>query len=158
MHLVLDDPEELICIVIREYYTNYPWFLWKNICVLVFELPFPALRKCNIACIFLAWDWRTNSSYFCSFYRDYRGSRPSLFDGIEEGINRAASSSYSNLEISEHDNDTAMDGLQDKVNILKRVCLYIWIKVSYDFSFMFIIFLTRSNGLISLYTDYNRYT
>lgn len=52
--------------------------------------------------------------------RDYHGGRSSLFDGLEEGINRA-SSSYSTLEISEHDNDRDMDGLQDKVHVLKRL-------------------------------------
>ncbi|KNA14273.1 hypothetical protein SOVF_108900 [Spinacia oleracea] len=52
--------------------------------------------------------------------RDYRGSRTSAFDGIEEGGIRA-SSSYSSHEIDEHDNDTALDGLQDRVNLLKRL-------------------------------------
>eukprot|EP00250_Pteridium_aquilinum_P031686 c44069_g1_i1 orf=308-679(-) len=52
--------------------------------------------------------------------RDYRGGRSALFDGLEEGVNRA-SASYSTLEISEHDNDRDMDGLQDKVIFLKRL-------------------------------------
>ncbi|GAB4830502.1 Bet1-like SNARE 1-1 [Ancistrocladus abbreviatus] len=52
--------------------------------------------------------------------RDYRGGRAALFDGIEEGGIRA-SSSYSSHEIDEHDNDGAIDGLQDRVNILKRL-------------------------------------
>ncbi|XAR47985.1 hypothetical protein NMG60_11030647 [Bertholletia excelsa] len=52
--------------------------------------------------------------------RDYRGSRAALFDGIEEGGIRA-SSSYSSHEIDEHENDRAMDGLQDRVNMLKRL-------------------------------------
>ncbi|MQL98626.1 hypothetical protein Taro_031328 [Colocasia esculenta] len=51
--------------------------------------------------------------------RDYRSNRVALFDGIEEGGIRA-SSSYSSHEIDEHDNDRALDGLQDRVNILKR--------------------------------------
>ncbi|KAK1313449.1 Bet1-like SNARE 1-1 [Acorus calamus] len=50
---------------------------------------------------------------------DYRGNRAALFDGIEEGGIRAASS-YSSHEIDEHDNDNALDGLQDRVSILKR--------------------------------------
>ncbi|XP_074584957.1 bet1-like SNARE 1-1 [Curcuma longa] len=51
--------------------------------------------------------------------RDYRGTRSALFDGIEEGGFRA--SQYSTHEISEHDNDLAVEGLQDRVNILKRL-------------------------------------
>lgn len=53
-------------------------------------------------------------------HREYRSTRTSLFDGIEEGGIRA-SSSYSSHEIDEHDNDRALDGLQDRVNILKRL-------------------------------------
>ncbi|RVX19337.1 Bet1-like SNARE 1-1 [Vitis vinifera] len=53
-------------------------------------------------------------------YRDYRGNRIALFDGIEEGGIRA-SSSYSSHEIDEHDNERAVDGLQDRVNLLKRL-------------------------------------
>ncbi|CBI37085.3 hypothetical protein AAG906_015146 [Vitis piasezkii] len=52
--------------------------------------------------------------------RDYRGNRIALFDGIEEGGIRA-SSSYSSHEIDEHDNERAVDGLQDRVNLLKRL-------------------------------------
>ncbi|GAB4841693.1 Bet1-like SNARE 1-1 [Ancistrocladus abbreviatus] len=52
--------------------------------------------------------------------RDYRGGRAALFDGIEEGGVRA-SSSHSSHEIDEHHNDEAIDGLQDRVNILKRL-------------------------------------
>lgn len=48
-----------------------------------------------------------------------RDSRVALFDGIEEGGIRA-SSSYSH-EIDEHENERAMEGLQDRVNLLKRV-------------------------------------
>lgn len=51
--------------------------------------------------------------------RDYRNHRTALFDGIEEGGIRA--SPYGSHEIDEHDNERAMDGLQDRVNILKRV-------------------------------------
>eukprot|EP00250_Pteridium_aquilinum_P005176 c15312_g1_i1 orf=146-517(+) len=52
--------------------------------------------------------------------RDIRGTRASLFDNLEDGIARA-SSSYSSLEISEQDNEIAMDGLQDRVGILKMI-------------------------------------
>lgn len=55
--------------------------------------------------------------------REHRGNRTALFDGIEEGGLRA-SSSYSNHEIDEHDNDRAMDGLQDRVILLKRVSAF----------------------------------
>ncbi|XWS31457.1 hypothetical protein CRYUN_Cryun23aG0077900 [Craigia yunnanensis] len=51
--------------------------------------------------------------------RDMRNNRVALFDGIEEGGIRA-SSSYSH-EIDEHDNEGAMEGLQDRVNLLKRL-------------------------------------
>eukprot|EP00268_Persea_americana_P021672 TRINITY_DN2158_c0_g2_i1.p1 TRINITY_DN2158_c0_g2~~TRINITY_DN2158_c0_g2_i1.p1 ORF type:complete len:120 (+),score=26.07 TRINITY_DN2158_c0_g2_i1:178-537(+) len=51
---------------------------------------------------------------------DYRSNRSALFDGIEEGGIRAPSS-YSTHEIDEHDNDRAIDGLEDRVNILKRL-------------------------------------
>ncbi|XP_059625988.1 bet1-like SNARE 1-1 isoform X2 [Cornus florida] len=51
--------------------------------------------------------------------RDYRNSRVALFDGIEEGGIRA-STSYSSHEIDEQSNDRAVDGLQDRVNLLKR--------------------------------------
>ncbi|KAH7577647.1 hypothetical protein JRO89_XS01G0280300 [Xanthoceras sorbifolium] len=50
---------------------------------------------------------------------DYRNNKVSLFDGIEEGGIRA-SSSYSH-EIDEHDNERAVEGLQDRVNLLKRI-------------------------------------
>ncbi|KAL9239730.1 hypothetical protein vseg_014024 [Gypsophila vaccaria] len=52
--------------------------------------------------------------------REYSATRASLFDGIEEGGIRA-SSSYSTHEIDEHDNDNALEGLQDRVNLLKRI-------------------------------------
>ncbi|XP_018676987.2 bet1-like SNARE 1-1 isoform X1 [Musa acuminata AAA Group] len=51
--------------------------------------------------------------------RDYHSNRTALFDSIEEGGVRA--SAYSSHEIDEHDNDLAMEGLQDRVNILKRL-------------------------------------
>lgn len=51
--------------------------------------------------------------------RDYRNNKVALFDGIEEGGIRA-SSSYSH-EIDEQDNERAVEGLQDRVNLLKRV-------------------------------------
>lgn len=54
-------------------------------------------------------------------FRD-RNARVALFDGIEEGGIRA-SSSYSSHEIDEQENDRAMDGLQDRVNMLKRVSM-----------------------------------
>ncbi|KAJ0970285.1 hypothetical protein J5N97_023162 [Dioscorea zingiberensis] len=57
--------------------------------------------------------WAMNSR------RDYRSHRAALFDGIEEGGIRA--SPYSSHEIDEHDNERAVDGLQDRVNILKRL-------------------------------------
>ncbi|XP_020275846.1 bet1-like SNARE 1-1 isoform X2 [Asparagus officinalis] len=46
-----------------------------------------------------------------------RSNRTALFDGIEEGGTRA----YSSHEIDEHENERAIDGLQDRVNILKRL-------------------------------------
>ncbi|KAJ0255489.1 Bet1-like SNARE 1-1 [Hirschfeldia incana] len=51
--------------------------------------------------------------------REPRGGRSALFDGIEEGGIRAASS-YSH-EINEHENDRALEGLQDRVILLKRL-------------------------------------
>ena len=47
----------------------------------------------------------------------YRSKRTSLFDGIEEGGIRATS--YSSHEIDEQENDRAIDGLQDRVSILR---------------------------------------
>ncbi|XP_074268303.1 bet1-like SNARE 1-1 isoform X1 [Silene latifolia] len=52
--------------------------------------------------------------------REYSATRASLFDGIEEGGIRA-SSSYSTHEIDEHDNDSAVEGLKDRVSLLKRL-------------------------------------
>ncbi|KAG6774573.1 hypothetical protein POTOM_021931 [Populus tomentosa] len=52
--------------------------------------------------------------------RDIRNNRAALFDGIEEGGIRA-SSSYSSHEIDEQDNERALEGLQDRVILLKRL-------------------------------------
>uniref|UniRef100_A0A2C9UCW7 t-SNARE coiled-coil homology domain-containing protein n=1 Tax=Manihot esculenta TaxID=3983 RepID=A0A2C9UCW7_MANES len=55
-----------------------------------------------------------------SYRRDIRNSRSAIFDdGLEEGGLRA-SSSYSH-SINEHDNDKAIDSLQDRVIFLKRL-------------------------------------
>ncbi|KAL5149208.1 Bet1-like SNARE 1-1 [Glycine soja] len=56
-------------------------------------------------------------------FADGRNNRVALFDGIEEGGIRASSlySSTSSHEIDEHDNEQALDGLQDRVNLLKRL-------------------------------------
>ncbi|KAH0912342.1 hypothetical protein HID58_035663, partial [Brassica napus] len=56
---------------------------------------------------------------FVLLFREPRGGRSSLFDGIEEGGIRAASS-YSH-EINEHENERALEGLQDRVILLKRL-------------------------------------
>ncbi|KAJ6939052.1 hypothetical protein NC651_005479 [Populus alba x Populus x berolinensis] len=54
-------------------------------------------------------------------HRDVRNNRaPALFDGIEEGGIRA-SSSYSSHEIDEQDNERALEGLEDRVSLLKRL-------------------------------------
>ncbi|GMN48946.1 hypothetical protein TIFTF001_018118 [Ficus carica] len=52
--------------------------------------------------------------------KELRSNRAALFDGIEEGGIRA-SSSYGSHEIDEHDNERAMEGLQDRVILLKRL-------------------------------------
>ncbi|KAL2934692.1 Bet1-like SNARE 1-1 [Bienertia sinuspersici] len=52
--------------------------------------------------------------------RDFKGPRTSGFDGIEEGGIRA-SSLYGSHEIDEHDNENALDGLQDRVTFLKKL-------------------------------------
>ncbi|ESQ56159.1 hypothetical protein EUTSA_v10026530mg [Eutrema salsugineum] len=57
-----------------------------------------------------------------NYRREHRASRTSLFDGLdglEEGRLRA-SSSYSH-DITERDNDEALENLQDRVSFLKRV-------------------------------------
>ncbi|KAL2456997.1 Bet1-like SNARE 1-2 [Abeliophyllum distichum] len=57
-----------------------------------------------------------------SYRRDHRASKAALidnFDNIEEGGLRA-SSSYSH-GISDHENEGAMDSLQDRVSFLKRL-------------------------------------
>ncbi|CAN7052296.1 unnamed protein product [Brassica rapa subsp. trilocularis] len=51
--------------------------------------------------------------------REPRGGRSALFDGIEEGGIRAAS--YASHEINEHENERALEGLQDRVFLLKRL-------------------------------------
>ncbi|KAJ6405732.1 hypothetical protein OIU84_013653 [Salix udensis] len=51
---------------------------------------------------------------------DIRNNRAALFDGIEEGGIRA-SSSYSSHEIDEQDNEIVLEGLQDRVSLLKRL-------------------------------------
>ncbi|KAJ4885059.1 Bet1-like SNARE 1-1 [Raphanus sativus] len=54
--------------------------------------------------------------------REPRGGRGALFDGIEEGgIRAASSSSYTSHEINEHENERALEGLQDRVILLKRL-------------------------------------
>ncbi|MED6192609.1 Bet1-like SNARE 1-1 [Stylosanthes scabra] len=53
--------------------------------------------------------------------RENRNNRVALFDGIEEGGIRAQSLYSSSHEIDEHDNEQAMDGLQDRVSLLKRL-------------------------------------
>ncbi|XP_011028772.1 PREDICTED: bet1-like SNARE 1-1 [Populus euphratica] len=52
--------------------------------------------------------------------RDVHNNRAALFDGIEEGGIRA-SSSYSSHEIDEQDNERALEGLEDRVSLLKRL-------------------------------------
>lgn len=57
-----------------------------------------------------------------SYRREHRASRASLFDGfdgLEEGGLRV-SSSYSH-ETNDHDNERAVDSLQDRVIFLKRL-------------------------------------
>ncbi|KAF7148679.1 hypothetical protein RHSIM_Rhsim03G0268300 [Rhododendron simsii] len=54
--------------------------------------------------------------------RDYCGNRTALFDGIEEGGIRAS------CEIDEHDNDSAMEGLHDRVIMLKRFFIFMEIE------------------------------
>ncbi|KAB2619844.1 bet1-like SNARE 1-1 [Pyrus ussuriensis x Pyrus communis] len=51
--------------------------------------------------------------------REHRSSKASLLDGLEEGGLRA-SSSYSH-DFNEHDNDKAVQSLQDRVVFLKRL-------------------------------------
>lgn len=55
-----------------------------------------------------------------------------LFDGIEEGGIRA-SASYSH-EIDEQENERAVDGLQDRVNLLKRVSFVFGVANSFNIS------------------------
>ncbi|XP_068327909.1 bet1-like SNARE 1-1 isoform X2 [Pyrus communis] len=51
--------------------------------------------------------------------REHRSSKASLLDGLEEGGLRA-SSSYSH-DFNEHENDKAVQSLQDRVVFLKRL-------------------------------------
>ncbi|XP_057959979.1 bet1-like SNARE 1-1 [Malania oleifera] len=53
-----------------------------------------------------------------SYRREHRGSRAALFDGVEEGGFNRPSHSH---DIDEHDNDRAMDSLQDRVIFLKSL-------------------------------------
>lgn len=81
--------------------------------------------------------------------RDYRGSRASAFDGIEEGGIRA-SSSYSSHEIDEHDNDRALDGLADRVNLLKKVSSSFPMNLFQNlFYYIYVSFLTNLSMNIS---------
>ncbi|PPD67799.1 hypothetical protein GOBAR_DD35322 [Gossypium barbadense] len=82
----------------------------------------------------------------CDRSRDMRNSRVALFDGIEEGGIRA-SSSYSH-EIDEHENERAMEGLQDRVNLLKRVTeliTYIYV--------LKLLFFTVNTNVMQTYSD-----
>ncbi|XP_057438575.1 bet1-like SNARE 1-1 [Lotus japonicus] len=53
--------------------------------------------------------------------RDIRNNKVALFDGIEEGGIRESALYPSSHEIDEHDNEQAMDGLHDRVNLMKRL-------------------------------------
>ncbi|KAF9613758.1 hypothetical protein IFM89_010488 [Coptis chinensis] len=48
--------------------------------------------------------------------REHRGNRSVLFDGIEEGGIRATVYSH---DVNDHDNEKALDGLHDRVNLLR---------------------------------------
>lgn len=80
----------------------FPCFIWRK---------YMLFMVCLLIILKIQWNL-----FIC---RDYRGNKVALFDGIEEGGIRA-SASYSH-EIDEHDNERAVDGLQDRVNLLKRV-------------------------------------
>ncbi|EFJ28156.1 hypothetical protein SELMODRAFT_170735 [Selaginella moellendorffii] len=54
-----------------------------------------------------------------SQWRDYRGNRSSLFDNLEAGRN--VSSSYASGEIDEQENERDLDGLHDRVRMLKTL-------------------------------------
>ncbi|KAK7378445.1 hypothetical protein VNO80_03887 [Phaseolus coccineus] len=73
----------------------------------------------NLFCFCLSCDHLVACGCYC--FRDNRNNRVSLFDGIEEGGIRAQSVYSSSHEIDEHDNEQALDGLQDRVNLLKRL-------------------------------------
>ncbi|OVA12855.1 Target SNARE coiled-coil domain [Macleaya cordata] len=71
--------------------------------------------------VYMFWDLLYGSIHvqlYNYLIREYRNNRAALFDGIEEGGIRASHSSH---EIDEQDNDRAMDGLQDRVLLLKRL-------------------------------------
>lgn len=67
---------------------------------------------------------------------DFR-SRVALLDGLEEGGVRTYSSSH---EIDEHSNDQDMEGLQDRVSFLKRVCFRFSTLFPCAFSFLITYF------------------
>ncbi|WOG89042.1 hypothetical protein DCAR_0208278 [Daucus carota subsp. sativus] len=52
--------------------------------------------------------------------KEHRGNRAALFDDVEEGGIRAEAS-YSSHEIDEQENDRAIEGLSDRVLMLKRL-------------------------------------
>ena len=65
------------------------------------------------------------------FYRDHRSSKTLLFNDLEEGSLRA-SSSYSH-DINEHDNNKAVESLQDRVVFLKRVSFFLEDPLALDY-------------------------
>ncbi|TXG63789.1 hypothetical protein EZV62_010783 [Acer yangbiense] len=88
--------------------------LWRGRCTIMFKA-FARELKLDEAREFLQ---QMKTKRFRSD-EDFRNNKVSLFDGIEEGGIRA-SASYSH-EIDEHDNERAVEGLQDRVNLLKRL-------------------------------------
>ncbi|KAJ0053586.1 hypothetical protein Pint_01764 [Pistacia integerrima] len=85
--------------------------------------------------------------------RDYRNNKISLFDDIEEGGIRA-SSSYSH-EIDEHDNERAMEGLQDRVILLKRVSYILSAKLWYNF--MLLLTVSKVDGIKKMTEEFPDY-
>lgn len=73
--------------------------------------------------VFVMWSF-LGLLYFFPYFRDIRNNKVALFDGIEEGGVRASALYPSSHEIDEHDNEQAVDGLHDRVNLLKRVRYY----------------------------------
>ncbi|KAF9601477.1 hypothetical protein IFM89_020244 [Coptis chinensis] len=57
-----------------------------------------------------------NNDDCCSL--EHRGNRSALFDGIEEGGIRATVYSH---DVNDHDNEKALDGLHDRVNLLRTL-------------------------------------